>query len=267
MRYVVEALGGSALAIAVACTVTCGGSSSQPNRACTPGASVACVGTGGCAGGQVCDADGSGFGVCACAGGVGDAGGGGSSGGSSGAVAEGGGNEGGGDAAAGSSGGNASSSGGAPDGAAEGSMGTGTCKSGTYSGTFQCTFMFSADSGGAPDASGVTITGAVSLYLAPADGGSPGFAPASGNFSGAASGSVNVGAVLGGVVDCGTGAFTGQLTNGTYSLYIFASGTFSSPLAADYDATTSSFVNGTWQLDVAGQGTCVGSWMAGYTGG
>jgi hypothetical protein len=33
---------------------------------CTPGASVACVGTGGCAGGQVCKADGSGYGACNC---------------------------------------------------------------------------------------------------------------------------------------------------------------------------------------------------------
>lgn len=33
---------------------------------CTPGASVACVGTGGCAGGQVCNADGTGFGACSC---------------------------------------------------------------------------------------------------------------------------------------------------------------------------------------------------------
>jgi hypothetical protein len=41
------------------------GSSDEP--ACTPGASVACVGTGGCAGGQVCNAAGSGFGACECA--------------------------------------------------------------------------------------------------------------------------------------------------------------------------------------------------------
>lgn len=34
--------------------------------ACTPGASVACTGAGGCAGGQVCKADGSGFDTCVC---------------------------------------------------------------------------------------------------------------------------------------------------------------------------------------------------------
>ncbi len=33
---------------------------------CAPGASVACVGAGGCMGGQVCNAAGSGFGACAC---------------------------------------------------------------------------------------------------------------------------------------------------------------------------------------------------------
>jgi hypothetical protein len=37
-----------------------------PARACTPGASQACVGRGGCAGGQACLADGSGFGPCDC---------------------------------------------------------------------------------------------------------------------------------------------------------------------------------------------------------
>ena len=38
----------------------CGGGGDEP--LCTPGASVACVGTGGCSGGQVCNAEGTGFG-------------------------------------------------------------------------------------------------------------------------------------------------------------------------------------------------------------
>lgn len=44
---------------------------------CTPGLSVACVGPGACQGGQVCAADGSGYGPCDCgqAGGAGGAGG------------------------------------------------------------------------------------------------------------------------------------------------------------------------------------------------
>lgn len=36
------------------------------SRACVPGAAVACVGPGGCAGGQVCDDDGSAYGPCDC---------------------------------------------------------------------------------------------------------------------------------------------------------------------------------------------------------
>jgi hypothetical protein len=37
------------------------------SRACVPGQSVACVGPGGCATNQVCDPDGSGYGLCICA--------------------------------------------------------------------------------------------------------------------------------------------------------------------------------------------------------
>lgn len=36
-------------------------------QTCAPGASVSCVGPGGCAGGQVCNADGTGFDACDCA--------------------------------------------------------------------------------------------------------------------------------------------------------------------------------------------------------
>lgn len=46
------------------------GCTSSPSHLCTPGASVACVGAGGCSGGQVCNAEGSGFGACDCLGGV-----------------------------------------------------------------------------------------------------------------------------------------------------------------------------------------------------
>ncbi len=49
----------------------CGGSSSSggadgSTRACTPGQSIACVGVGGCSGGQVCGSDGSSYGECQC---------------------------------------------------------------------------------------------------------------------------------------------------------------------------------------------------------
>jgi hypothetical protein len=39
-----------------------------PPRVCVPGASQACVGVAGCAGGQVCAAGGGGFGACDCGG-------------------------------------------------------------------------------------------------------------------------------------------------------------------------------------------------------
>lgn len=39
-----------------------------PAPLCTPGTSVACVGAGGCAGGQVCNAAGTGYGACDCGG-------------------------------------------------------------------------------------------------------------------------------------------------------------------------------------------------------
>ena len=44
------------------------GSDPVPAPLCTPGASVACVGAGGCAGGQSCNPAGTGFGMCVCGG-------------------------------------------------------------------------------------------------------------------------------------------------------------------------------------------------------
>jgi hypothetical protein len=46
--------------------VPLGACATDPKPLCVPGASVACVGVGGCAGGQVCNAAGSGFGTCEC---------------------------------------------------------------------------------------------------------------------------------------------------------------------------------------------------------
>ena len=48
--------------------IACGSSSSGGNggTSCAPGISQSCVGAGGCAGGQVCKQDGSGFGACDC---------------------------------------------------------------------------------------------------------------------------------------------------------------------------------------------------------
>ena len=55
---------------AVAGVAACSSSSGGSGTACTPGASVACVGVGGCSGGQTCASDGSGYGACACGGNV-----------------------------------------------------------------------------------------------------------------------------------------------------------------------------------------------------
>jgi hypothetical protein len=43
-----------------------GTAAGQPSRACVPGATQVCVGSGACSGGQSCLADGSGYGPCAC---------------------------------------------------------------------------------------------------------------------------------------------------------------------------------------------------------
>ena len=60
-------------AVCASCS-TRDGSASPPLRACTLGASIACVGVGGCAGGQVCNTEGSAFGECMCGGSGGDGG-------------------------------------------------------------------------------------------------------------------------------------------------------------------------------------------------
>jgi hypothetical protein len=48
-------------------STTSSGTTSGGSMVCTPGASVACVGVGGCQGGQVCNSDGTAFGTCECA--------------------------------------------------------------------------------------------------------------------------------------------------------------------------------------------------------
>lgn len=113
---------------------SCGG---VPPQQCTPGQSVACVGKGGCPGGQVCEKDGSGLGECECGlvvyedGGNGSGGGNSSTGGGSAAGGTAGGGTG--SAAGGSAGGSGSGTGG---GAGSGTAGGGTggsssCVSGT----------------------------------------------------------------------------------------------------------------------------------------
>ncbi len=55
-----------AVLVAVGMMMVACGSSGSGSKTCVPGESVACVGAGGCAGGQMCNAEGSGFGACDC---------------------------------------------------------------------------------------------------------------------------------------------------------------------------------------------------------
>jgi hypothetical protein len=66
------------------------------------------------------------------------------------------------------------------------------------------------------------------------------------------------------MLNCNTGSFDGMLSNGMYTGF-FMTGQFSGPLGADYNGTTFSFVNGTWNLAVPGAGNCIGTWGANYT--
>jgi hypothetical protein len=88
---------------------------------------------------------------------------------------------------------------------------------------------------------------------------------ASGSFT-ANTGGINANATIGGTLDCNSGKFTGQLTNGTFSGWIVISGTFQGPLTSCYDGTNSAFVDGNWVMFVTGLGTCPGTWSATYSG-
>jgi hypothetical protein len=145
-------------------------------------------------------------------------------------------------------------------------MGTGNCQTGMYTGTFSCGFIYDPDAS-MPDAAGsFTITGSLSFVLKQSTSGELGEDTASGTFdlnAGLTSGS----ATLGGTLECGSGQFTGALTMGTYSVFFgIFTGDFAGPLTSDYNGTTFSFVNGTWELAIAGEGTCPGTWTANYVG-
>lgn len=61
-------LSGRIVLLALSVTISYGCSESTTPTMCIPGMSVACAGAGGCAGGQTCNADGTAFGACMCAG-------------------------------------------------------------------------------------------------------------------------------------------------------------------------------------------------------
>jgi hypothetical protein len=143
--------------------------------------------------------------------------------------------------------------------------GTGSCKQGSYSGTFTCTF--DPDGGTTPSTSAGApqITGTITLTLAQSPAGE--FVDvASGKFTADTTSLISATADLSGTLDCNTGKFTGQLTNGAYHGWIFINGTFQGPLASGYDGTTSAFVDGTWVMMIPNAGTCPGTWSAKYVG-
>jgi hypothetical protein len=53
---------------------------------------------------------------------------------------------------------------------------------------------------------------------------------------------------LTGDLDCNTGEFRGQLSNGSYLVFGYAKYTFAGTIIADYDSANSSFVNGEWDV-------------------
>jgi hypothetical protein len=156
-------------------------------------------------------------------------------------------------------------------GTSSGGMGTGNCKDGTYSGTFQCTFVFNPDAGAgstaSADAGGLMITGTISFNLTQMTGNGESFIDtASGSFSGTAATFFAISADVGGTLNCNSGVFKGNLTNGMYSGFLFINGTFSGPLDSQYNGTTFTFVDGSWLLTVPGEGSCPGTWTAAYAG-
>ena len=173
-----------------------------------------------------------------------------------------------------SSGGSSGSSSGGFSQGDSGGMGTGVCRTGTYSGPFSCGFYLDPDSGvtppvdgGAADGGLAQITGTLSFALTQSLSGELGQDTASGTFAISAGLFISGMATLGGTLDCGTGTFSGALTGGTYSVFFgLLTGTFNGPLTSDYNGTTFSFVNGVWSLTVPGEGYCQGEWSADYSG-
>lgn len=172
---------------------------------------------------------------------------------------------------------NGGSSGGINLGDARGSssgLGTGTCKDGTYTGMYTCTFNFNdgGPAGAAGDAGGLVITGNLSFQLLhDMSSGESFIDTASGMFGGTCClGAFSIASTLGGTLNCNSGTFSGTLTNGTYMgtgiwALFFMNGTFNGPLTADYNGSTFAFENGTWDLKVPGIGDCPGTWTATYT--
>ncbi|HEX4447258.1 MAG TPA: hypothetical protein VH044_11000, partial [Polyangiaceae bacterium] len=97
-------------------------------------------------------------------------------------------------------------------GADSGGMGTGTCQTGMYTGTFSCTFVYDPNADAAPAAGSldagsnpfpITITGSLSFLLTQSTSGELGQDMASGTFDLTAGITTGM-ATLGGTLECGS---------------------------------------------------------------
>jgi hypothetical protein len=157
-------------------------------------------------------------------------------------------------------------------------MGTGTCQTGVYSGTFSCFFYYDSDAGigDAPDSGGIgPITGTLSFMLTQnitSTGELSSTDTASGTFAATTGLFLAASANLNGTLDCSEGKFSGQLVNGEYGFNIGGTpapdpnNKFQGPLVSNYNGTTSTFVDGEWSMVIAGEGPCIGTWTAMFSG-
>lgn len=145
------------------------------------------------------------------------------------------------------------------------------CQAGHYVGTFECTYQ----PAGTPDGSagGLPITGPIDFTLTQTQNGE--FLEVSGGtLDGLALLAIHFKATITGSLSCGTGAFHGDLQNGSYAIDPFpAGGTFVGPMdgfSSNTAPCTGICLSGTWALHetgAAGQnhiGTCAGTWTATY---
>jgi hypothetical protein len=159
------------------------------------------------------------------------------------------------------------------------SLGTGTCQTGVYSGTFSCDFYMQPDAGigNVPDSGGVgPITGTLSFMLTQdvkMSGELSTTDTASGTFMASTGFFIAAQADLTGSLDCSQGKFSGNLVNGIFGLSLGGgppapdpNNMFQGPLISNYDGTSSTFVDGQWSMYIMGYGSCIGTWTATYSG-
>lgn len=143
------------------------------------------------------------------------------------------------------------------------------CKAGHYTGTFQCMYQ----PAGTPDGSvgGLPISGPIDFTLEQAQNGE--FLEVSGGtLDGLALIAIHFKAEISGKLNCGTGAFAGDLVNGSYAIDPFpAGGTFNGPMngfSTNTSPCTGTCLGGTWALHETGAagtghiGTCAGTWTS-----